>query len=101
MRYAIFLCFQYLKASLKNNCVHICVPGLASCGGSGFLTTYLCSSRSVYVREYGQDLSLLDECVHTMRGGMVYILGGWSVVWSLASLTNMYSHIISSSSTWC
>ena len=30
----------HLKASLKNNCVHFCA---ASCGGSGFLTTCLCS----------------------------------------------------------
>ena len=30
--------------------------------------------------------------MHSMRGGVVYILCGWSVVWPLASLTDMDSH---------
>ena len=51
---------------------------------------------SVYVRECGQDLSLFaiwNECVYSMRGGVVYILCGWSVVRPMASLTEMDSHI--------
>ena len=49
----------------------------------------------MYVRECGQDLSLFtiwNECVHSMRGGVVYILCGWSVVRPMASLTDMESH---------
>ena len=29
--------------------MHFCVPGLTGCGGTSFLTTYLCSSRSKFV----------------------------------------------------
>ena len=50
---------------------------------------------SVYVRECGEHLSLFaiwNECVYSMKGGVVYILCGWSVVWPMASLTDIDSH---------
>ena len=49
----------------------------------------------MYVRECGQDLSLFtnwNKCVHCMRGGVVYILCGWSIVRPMVSLTDMDSH---------
>ena len=41
----------------------------------------------MYVRECGQNLSLFaiwNERVHSMGGGMVYMLCGWSVVRPMA-----------------
>ena len=76
--------------------MHICVSGLASCGGSGLLTTCLCSRRVVDVCQRMWSgpvvVAIWNECVHSMRGGVVYTLCGWSVVRPMASLTDVDSH---------
>ena len=47
---------------------------------------------SVYVREYGEDLLLFNiwnECVHCMKGGVVFCGWRFSVMLAYASLTDM------------